>query len=112
MTEPTLLPCPFCDDKLAHIWSPAQGGYSVICGNGCGAEGPVMENEERAAEVWNKRTPAPGVTEEEREAIECADTALQEVGHRLIYKDGRTYSQLEMEGHAATLRALATRGRP
>jgi len=52
---PELNPCPFCGDRLAHIWTPATSGYSVICGNGCGAEGPVMENEERAAEAWNRR---------------------------------------------------------
>lgn len=64
MTE--LKPCPFCGDKIPHIWIPANGGYSVICGNGCGAEGPVMENEERAADAWNTR-PAR-LTAEDREA--------------------------------------------
>lgn len=110
MTEeippPELNPCPFCGDKLAHIWTPAHSGYSVICGNGCGAEGPVMENEGRAAEAWNRRAT---ISAELREALAAASTALQERGEFHIYQDGKVYTRAQCIALARLLDQLAAK---
>jgi len=56
-----LKPCPFCKTSLDIKWVEKQSdhigriGYKVNCYS-CEALGPFAFTEERAIELWNKRT--------------------------------------------------------
>ena len=50
-----LKPCPFCGSDELDIWQNDAGNYFVVC-IGCGANGRDERKEEKAVEVWNRRT--------------------------------------------------------
>ena len=50
--------CPFCGCKeirlVAHEDTTGQDGFAIMCTD-CGAEGPFVDNDVEAEELWNKR---------------------------------------------------------
>src|SRR5262252_7347476 len=56
-----LLACPFCGGDARHEDDSSEyrdASYWAACCD-CGAEGGWGNSKERAAELWNRRTPAP-----------------------------------------------------
>ena len=58
MNDTKLKPCPFCGGEakyLAHTFYKMSSTYGVRCDE-CGSESrQFFENEEEAAEAWNRR---------------------------------------------------------
>lgn len=56
--EEALSPCPFCGGDAEIADEQVNAAQFVLCLD-CGAEGPVSESSDRAAEAWNRRQSAP-----------------------------------------------------
>lgn len=54
--KPELKPCPFCGAKITGL--QRMDLYSVVMCMECEAEGPPMENADKAIEAWNNRAEA------------------------------------------------------
>jgi Lar family restriction alleviation protein len=89
MSEPKLLPCPFCGCKTPHIAEDMDDHvFFVICQSVehcCLAEGVWGETREDAAELWNRRVPTikesltvptPAISGETAEGLELSASLL------------------------------------
>ena len=47
-------PCPFCGSTNLNSIHISLNKWSVLCNN-CLAEGPLIDSQEKAIEIWNKR---------------------------------------------------------
>jgi hypothetical protein len=115
MSEPELLPCPFCEPlRQKLIGHPKIVAYGDEAANpcvenwhglcvACGAEGPKAQTPQGAIAAWNRRTPASAVLPEAR----SADTPTREAALRLIEGYANRKKRTDFEDDALTVaRAL------
>jgi Lar family restriction alleviation protein len=58
-----LAPCPFCGSVVIEVWESTIGGtYATAVCRDCHACGPEGRSVEEATTAWNRRPPAPEVT--------------------------------------------------
>jgi Lar family restriction alleviation protein len=54
-----ILPCPFCGKNADVMYSETRSHFrhSVLCNDGCLAEGPIATSDQEAIALWNRRAP-------------------------------------------------------
>lgn len=90
MTEPKLLPCPFCGSEEIVFSGEFEGTLWILYCATCESEGSARDTRAEAIAAWNRRTPA--VSREE------LDELLEDIRDREVSRMERDYEPSAMIG--------------